>query len=62
MEPRTKGLKRASYAKPTVSRVLLRPEEAVLSACKSGNQSGPGSVRNNCTNSLGNLCLSQSPT
>jgi hypothetical protein len=34
--------KRAPYHKPKVERVPLRPEEAVLGACKTGGISGPG--------------------
>ena len=30
------------YVKPEVRRVMLRPEEAVLGACKTGKISGPG--------------------
>jgi hypothetical protein len=30
------------YMKPEVTRVMLRPEEAVLGACKNSRSSGPG--------------------
>lgn len=30
------------YAKPTLSEVALRPEEAVLGNCKTGAVTGPG--------------------
>jgi hypothetical protein len=33
---------RREYAAPQVTRVHLRPEEAVLGACKNGSASGPG--------------------
>jgi hypothetical protein len=33
---------RKPYVKPAVSQVSLRPEEAVLGACKRGGTSGPG--------------------
>jgi hypothetical protein len=32
---------RRSYAKPAVKRVVLKPEEAVLGACKVAGQFGP---------------------
>jgi hypothetical protein len=32
---------RKPYAKPEVTRVTLRPEEAVLAACKNNSVSGP---------------------
>ena len=35
------GAPRKPYAKPSVSKVELRPEEAVLGFCKTGNRSGP---------------------
>lgn len=37
--PRGKGKK--PYAKPEVTQVPLRPEEAVLGACKTASGSGP---------------------
>lgn len=37
------GTKRKKcYAKPSISEVKLRPEEAVLGNCKIAEQSGPG--------------------
>ena len=33
------------YEKPEVTQVSLRPEEAVLGACKAGRVSGPGQPR-----------------
>jgi hypothetical protein len=39
------------YAKPEIRQVSLRPEEAVLGACKTALTSGPGQVH---CNSLGN--------
>ena len=44
MENETNGVKRP-YTKPEIKQVALRPEEAVLGACKatSGGGSGPGS-------------------
>jgi hypothetical protein len=35
-----------AYAKPAVKRVRLKPEEAVLGACKAAGQYGP--VGSNC--------------
>jgi len=35
------GTPKKSYAKPSVSKVELRPEEAVLGFCKSSSRSGP---------------------
>jgi hypothetical protein len=35
------------YAKPEVKRVMLRPEEAVLAACKTAKTSGAGQGRCN---------------
>jgi hypothetical protein len=43
-----KGSKKAPYGKPTVSRVPLRPEEAVLTACKVSGIQGPSSSQLNC--------------
>ena len=34
-----------SYVKPRITQVVLRPEEAVLGACKKGSKSGPGQPR-----------------
>ncbi len=47
-----KGAKKAGavkkpYAKPSVSKVELRPEEAVLGFCKSSSRSGP--VQSKCS-------------
>jgi hypothetical protein len=39
------------WEKPRLSRVALRPEEAVLGFCKNGNRSGPLHVK--CTNAGG---------
>jgi hypothetical protein len=36
---------RKPYEKPEVTQVSLRPEEAVLGACKAGRVSGPGQPR-----------------
>ena len=33
---------RKPYAKPQLTRVMLRPEEAVLAACKNPNAGGTG--------------------
>jgi len=30
------------YEKPELTRVILKPEEAVLAACKTNNGGGPG--------------------
>lgn len=35
------------YEKPELTQVSLRPEEAVLGACKKGNVSGPGQPKCN---------------
>jgi hypothetical protein len=35
---------RKTYAKPQLTRVTLRPEEAVLAACKNVNVGGPGNA------------------
>jgi hypothetical protein len=37
--------KKRAYIKPEVRRVVLRPEEAVLAACKTNKISGPGQAR-----------------
>lgn len=39
---------RRAYQAPAMALVQLRPEEAVLSVCKTGTSSGPG-VTNQCT-------------
>lgn len=36
---------RKAYRKPEITQVVLRPEEAVLGACKQGKKSGPGGPR-----------------
>jgi hypothetical protein len=36
---------RKAYCKPQVTQVVLRPEEAVLGACKQGVKSGPAQPR-----------------
>ena len=41
------GRKKA-YQKPRLVQIALRPDEAVLGACKSGSASGPGN-RGKCT-------------
>ena len=33
---------RKAYGKPKITQVVLRPEEAVLGACKTSKKSGPG--------------------
>jgi hypothetical protein len=38
-EPRRE---KKAYSKPDINQVALRPEEAVLGACKTGGVSGPG--------------------
>ena len=45
MENETNGVKRP-YAKPEIKQVALRPDEAVLGACKAstGTGGGPGGV------------------
>ncbi len=39
---------RRQYAKPTLTEVELRPDEAVLGQCKNGNTNGPGTGVSNC--------------
>ena len=48
MTSRLKETKKAPYGKPTVSRVPLRPEEAVLTACKTTGSTGPSTSQLNC--------------
>jgi len=43
---REKAKARKSYTKPAVKRIHLKPEEAVLGACKASGQYGP--IGNNC--------------
>ena len=38
---------RRRYEKPRITRVLLRPDEAVLGFCKNANRSGP--IQAKCT-------------
>ncbi len=40
---RVEGRKKA-YSKPEVKKVALKPEEAVLGACKNTGQTGPGAA------------------
>ncbi|HXH05839.1 MAG TPA: hypothetical protein VNI83_04540 [Vicinamibacterales bacterium] len=44
---------RRRYQKPELSRVALRPEEAVLQACKNNQTTGPGqpkcNIRGGCS-------------
>ena len=52
----TKTTRKKSYAKPGISEVKLRPEEAVLGNCKISGGSGPmatGCVAAAACNSLG---------
>jgi hypothetical protein len=39
--------RKRAYAEPTLTEVLLRPEEAVLGACKISGTSGP--LQGSCT-------------
>lgn len=39
------GEPRKRYEKPEIKEVPLRPEEAVLGACKTASRSGPAQVR-----------------
>lgn len=50
--------KKKPYQKPELNRVDLRPEEAVLGACKSSGTSGPGGA--NCNLIMGGCALSGS--
>ena len=43
------------YAKPEVREVPLRPEEAVLGACKTAGRSGPAQIRCNFPSSCSSL-------
>ncbi len=43
------------YAKPEVREVPLRPEEAVLGACKTSARSGPAQVRCNFPSTCSSL-------
>jgi len=43
---REKAESKKAYAKPAVKRVHLKPEEAVLGACKAAGQYGP--IGSNC--------------
>ncbi len=49
--------KKKLYQKPTLIEVALRPDEAVLGACKSSGVSGPGGS-GNC-HPAGASCFSQ---
>jgi hypothetical protein len=55
MEERSKPARggRRHYRKPELSRVALRPEEAVLQACKNNQNTGPGqpkcNIRGGCS-------------
>jgi hypothetical protein len=63
MTSRMKGLEKAPYGKPTVSRVPLRPEESVLTACKVGGTRGPSSYRLTCLSGFPpTQCQFNSPT
>jgi hypothetical protein len=42
--PDNESAKKKPYVKPEVKSVTLRPEEAVLAACKTGAISGPGQL------------------
>lgn len=44
-EPGTSGERKQPYEKPDIQEVPLRPEEAVLGACKTSSRSGPAQVR-----------------
>lgn len=46
--PPDREKKKAAYVKPEVTKVLLRPEEAVLGFCKTPTSAGPGSLTD-CT-------------
>jgi hypothetical protein len=41
------GSSKRRYEKPELTQVSLRPEEAVLGACKKGSSSGPGQPKCN---------------
>jgi len=41
-ETKERGGGKKPYQKPEVKKVLLKPEEAVLGACKTSGSTGPG--------------------
>jgi hypothetical protein len=49
-----------TYEKPKVTRVALKPEEAVLTACKT--IAGPGPMQNPCTGPGGARACAQTPS
>ena len=42
VKPEPSATDKRPYKKPEITQVSLRPEEAVLGACKTRNSSGPG--------------------
>jgi len=44
-----KGTRKKPYAKPKMRRIELRPQEAVLGACKVNNASVGGGAGGNCS-------------
>jgi len=47
---------KASYTKPAIREVKLRPEEAVLGNCKVGTSGGVGPAQSQCSGNV--QCLS----
>lgn len=47
MNPYDSAMKRRPYTKPQVKQVVLKPEEAVLGACKTGSIAGPAQAKCN---------------
>lgn len=45
-DPASASNERRAYVKPSVKRVPLRPDEAVLGGCKTSSQAGP--LSSNC--------------
>ncbi len=52
-------IEKKKYERPTVSRVKLKPEEAALTACKTGSTSGP--AQQTCTGGGGGGACQQKP-
>lgn len=48
------------WSRPECERIKLVPEEAVLTGCKAGGQSGPGGFVNNCAGKGGPCQLPRS--
>ena len=42
------NMAKKKWSRPECERIKLVPEEAVLTGCKAGGQSGPSGIVNNC--------------